>query len=220
MAGTSKKQSMNSLKKGFQDIQTVIQDGNFKLFAKQVVVIIALIFLLRYANGKFAAQIAQNTEQVNSIQIQQQSEQDYLTNKERLFSLEPRFPDVDKKNEWLISQILDLFQAANVQPQLEGTQSEDASNATYVVAGQNVGAAMGYMQLGKFLERIENDPNYIRISEVSITKDTDPNAIGNNKIGLRFNTIFPKEKIGAKLFKDYEQQIEERREKNGKKGGK
>ena len=218
MAGTTKNQVINNLKQGFQDIQTVVQDGNFKLFAKQIVVIVALVLALRYANGKFTAQISKNAEQVNSIQIQQQSEQDYLANKERLFTLEPRFPDVDKKNEWLISQILDLFQESKIQPQLEGAQSEDASNATYIVAGQNVGTSMGYMQLGKFLERVENDPNYLRISEVSITKDTDPNAIGNNKVSLRFNTIFPKEKIGAKLFKDYEQQIEQMRQKQDKKG--
>ena len=125
---------------------------------------------------------------------------------------------MDKKNEWLISQILDLFQESKIQPQLEGAQSEDASNATYIAVGQNVGTSMGYMQLGKFLERVENDPNYLRISEVSITKDTDPNAIGNNKVSLRFNTIFPKEKIGAKLFKDYEKQIEQMRQKQDKKG--
>lgn len=218
MAGTTKKQPISNLKKGFQDIQTVMQDGNFKLFAKQVVVIVLLVFALRYANGKFATQISQNTEQISSIQIQQQSEQDYLDNKERLFALEPRFPDVDKKNEWLISQILDLFQESKIQPQLEGAQTEDSSNSTYIVASQNVGAAMGYMQLGKFLERVENDPNYLRISEVSITKDTDPNAIGNNKVVLRFNTIFPKEKIGAKLFKDYDQQVEQMRQKKAEKG--
>lgn len=218
MAGTTKNQVINNLKQGFQDIQTVVQDGNFKLFAKQIVVIVALVLALRYANGKFTAQISKNAEQVNSIQIQQQSEQDYLANKERLFTLEPRFPDVDKKNEWLISQILDLFQESKIQPQLEGAQSEDASNATYIAVGQNVGTSMGYMQLGKFLERVENDPNYLRISEVSITKDTDPNAIGNNKVSLRFNTIFPKEKIGAKLFKDYEKQIEQMRQKQDKKG--
>ena len=71
MAGTTKNQVINNLKQGFQDIQTVVQDGNFKLFAKQIVVIVALVLALRYANGKFTAQISKNAEQVNSIQIQQ-----------------------------------------------------------------------------------------------------------------------------------------------------
>ena len=222
MAAKRNNQFVANLKQGFVDIQTVSQEGNFKLFAKQVVVIIVAFFALRYAYGKLNVQIKKDQEQINAIEVQKKSEKDYLANKDKLLTLEPRFPDIDIKNQWLQGTILDIFKEIRMTPQLEGTQGEDSSNTTYVAAGQNVSMSMGFMPLAHFIEKIENSPDYLRISEVSVAKNTDPNAIGDNKVTLRFNTIFPKEKIGSTLFSDYSELVQEKRSKQeqGSKRGK
>lgn len=193
-----------NIQKGLLDIQTVAQEGNFKLFVKQIVVVALIVLAFRYANNQFSDKVKNFRGQIDAIQVEKSSEQEYLRNKQLLMSLEPRFPDASKKNEWLLSHILDIFQTVNLKPQMEGSQTENASNPTYLTASQQVGLNMGFTQFAEFLASIENRDEYIKVSDFSITKETDPNRLGDNRISVRFNTIFLKEKIAPSLFKDYD----------------
>jgi len=213
MAGKGKNQFVENLKKGFEDIQVVLQEGTVKLFAKQIVVIVLMFFVLRYANGKFEEKNAAARKQISAIDIQKKSEQDYMDSKNKLISLEPQFPDIEQKNEWLLSHILGFYKEANVTPQMEGGQAESDANPSYLLTTQKVGATMSYIQLGKFLEMIENAKDYVRISSVDIVKNTSPESVGENKVSMIFNTIFPKEKVGAKLFSNYNELVEQQRSK-------
>ena len=203
---------VENLKKGFQDMQTVAQEGNFKLFAKQIVAVVLVFFLFRYLSGKFTQQENNFRGQMEAIRVQQTSEREYQANKERLISLEPRFPNIAEKNEWLLSQILGIFKAADLTPQMEGGQTEDASNATFVAASLKAGSEMGWPKITESLAGIESYDDYVKVSEFSLEKNTDPNQLGNNKVSLRFNTVFPKEKIAKSLFKDYDKIVKAQQE--------
>ena len=78
---------VENLKKGFQDMQTVAQEGNFKLFAKQIVAVVLVFFLFRYLSGKFTQQENNFRGQMEAIRVQQTSEREYQANKEKLISL-------------------------------------------------------------------------------------------------------------------------------------
>lgn len=197
------------LKKGFQDIQTVAQEGNLKLFVKQFVAVLVVFLLFRYCNGQFAAKISNYDGQMEAIRMQQTSEQEYQANKTKLISLEPRFPDVDAKNEWLLSQVLGIFKEAKVTPQMEGTQTEDDSNASFLAASLLVNAEMSFDAFANMLAGVENKDDYVKISEFSISKLTESDKLGQNKITLRFNTVFPKEKVAKSIFKDYDKLIQQ-----------
>ncbi len=197
------------LKKGFQDIQTVAQEGNLKLFVKQFVAVLVVFLLFRYCNGQFAAKISNYNGQMEAIRMQQTSEQEYQANKTKLMSLEPRFPDVESKNEWLLSQVLGIFKEAKVTPQMEGTQTEDDSNASFLAASLLVNAEMSFDAFANMLAGVENKDDYVKISEFSISKLTESEKLGQNKITLRFNTVFPKEKVAKSIFKDYDKLIQQ-----------
>lgn len=197
------------LKKGFQDIQTVAQEGNLKLFVKQFAAVLVVFLLFRYCNGQFAAKISNYDGQMEAIRMQQTSEQEYQANKTKLISLEPRFPDVDAKNEWLLSQVLGIFKEAKVTPQMEGTQTEDDSNASFLAASLLVNAEMSFDAFANMLAGVENKDDYVKISEFSISKLTESDKLGQNKITLRFNTVFPKEKVAKSIFKDYDKLIQQ-----------
>ncbi len=207
-----KNKIVEDLKKGFQDIQTVAQEGNFKLFLKQFIAVLVVFLLFKYCNGKFAAAVSNYNGQMEAIRMQQTSEQEYQANKMKLISLEPRFPDVSAKNEWLLSQILGIFKAAKVTPQIEGSQTEDTSNSSYLVASLRVNSEMGFDQFAQFLAGVENREDFVKVSEFSLSKSTESDKLGSNKITLRFNTIFPKEKIAKSLFKDYDKIIKQQAE--------
>lgn len=214
---------VEALKKGFQDIQTVMQEGNYKLFVKQFVAVLAVFLAFKYCNGQFNERISNYNGQMEAIHMQQSSEREYMTNKDLLFELEPHFPDISDKNGWLVSQILGVFKEANLTPQVNGSQSEDSSNPTYVAASLQVNSEMDFARFANFLADIENSDEYLKVSDFSITKDTSPEHLGNNKIAMKFNTIFPKEKIARTMFKDYEQIVAKKRAAANKKesaGGK
>ena len=59
------------------------------------------------------------------------------------------------------------------------------------------------------LTELENQPDYLKVSEFTLDKDTDIENIGLNKISIRVNTAFPNERIISKqMFKDYDQLME------------
>ncbi len=203
---------VEDLKKGFRDMQTVAQEGNFKLFLKQFIAVLIVFLAFKFLNGKFTEKISNFEGQMEAIRVQQTSEQEYQANKKKLISLEPRFPDVSSKNEWLLSQILGLFKAEDVTPQMEGTQAEDSSNASYISTSLRVNAEMPFDQFAEFLAKVENKEEFVKISEFSLTKSPEPEKLGSNKVSFRFNTIFPKEKIAKSLFKDYDKIMKEKEE--------
>ena len=205
---------LDGLKKGFQDLGIVFQEGNFQLFLKQGITVLAIFLLFRHLTGKNDAKMDSIRTEIDAISAQRASENEYLRSKETLLDLEPRFPNIESKNEWLLSQILGIFREGKLTPQINGDQSEDVSNGMYVAAGYDVTTNANYFRFAEFLADIENKEELIKVSSFSIKKDTNPSNLGNNQITMRINTIFPKEKIASRMFKDYEQQLAKRRQKN------
>ena len=201
------------LKKGFQDIQTVLQEGNVKLFLKQGIAVLIIFLLFRYVSGKNVTKVNDLQTQLGAISAQENNEQEYLRNKDTLLDLEPRFPDISMKNEWLVGKVLEVFKTGQLAPQVTGQQSEDSSNPTYVAVGLDVNTNAEFDKFAEFLADIENHDEFLKVSNFSLKKDVTPSGLGNNQITMRFNTIFPKEKIASRMFKDYNEQMEKRKAK-------
>lgn len=197
---TKSNKVIESIKKGLTDIKTVLEEGNYKLFLKQAIVIAALIFGFNQLQKYFDEKDHKIVGQMDAINTQQQNESDYLANKKKLLELEPLFPDIEAKNDWLLRQIISVFKTARLTPKIASAQSEDTSNANYVVTSIPVDIAVTYKEFGQFLASMENRDEFLRISEFMIVKQTEP--IGQNIVRMKINTIFPKEKIARTIFKD------------------
>ena len=191
---------LESLKKGFADIKLVLEEGNYKLFLKQFIVIILLVFAYRYVNGALQQKDENVLGQIDAVRVQQDNEKDYLANKKKLLELEPRFPDLNAKNDWLLRQVIAVFRDAHLSPKISSTQSENSSNSGYTVASLPVELRLSYKDFGRLLAEIESQDEYLRVSEFSLSKEREP--IGQNNIKLKINTVFPKEKIAASMFKE------------------
>jgi len=195
-------------KQGFRDIKRVMEEGNYRLFVKQLVILLLVFLGVRFLNDKLSQQRASCVDQISAISIQQTNEQDYLENKSRLLQLEPAFPDIANKNEWLLRKIMDALESHQIQANISGNVSETAGT-DYTVVAQPVTFQQEFFDLGRFVADIENGDDFLRISELSISKPTDPALLGKNIVNIRFNTLFPKEKYGPKLFKDYAKRMQE-----------
>ena len=194
-------------KAGMQDIKNVFAEGKFTLFVKQFVVLVGVFLLVRVVNGKLTDHQAELKDQMAAITIQQTNKEDYLDNKEHLLRLEPLFPNMEQKSDWMPSVLMSLFSKHDLSPKLDGNFAENAQKV-FTVVSQQVSWQQSYKNLGKMLADLENGDAFIRVSEVSISKLTGKEVLGDNTVVVKFNTVFPKEKYGPKLFKDYTQQME------------
>ncbi len=199
------------LKQGWVDVQVVLQEGKFSLFVKQMVVILGVFLLVRYGNDKIKQTQQNLQDQMSKINIEQLNRDDYLLNKQHLLRLEPLFPDQPEKPEWMLRHLIDIFEEAAITPTMEGTPAENSSASVYTVVSHPVTFQQSFAGLGKFLEKIENGDDFLRISDISVTKLTDLDSLGDNTVRITFNTVFPKVRYAPTLFKDYAQQMEKLR---------
>ncbi len=197
-----------ALQQGFQDIKTVMQEGNAKLFLKQFVALVAILVAWKMAAGKFEEQINNYQTQISSLQVQRSSEKEYVSSKELLITLEPQFPSADEKGEWLRGKLIEEFDKLGIVRNIAEQQTE-TSGAGSVIASRTVGFSANFKDFIKVLTELENQPDYLKVSEFTLDKDTDIENIGLNKISIRVNTAFPNERIISKqMFKDYDQLME------------
>ena len=194
------------IKRGLEDVQVGAHEGKFNLFVKQIVVLLVLFLVVRFVSGKLAQSKAKIKDQVASINIQQTNEGDYTENKQQLLRLEPMFPDIEQKNDWMLRRLINIFETHNITPDIDGNFTESVQK-TYTMVVQPVKFEESFAQIGKLIADVENGDDFLRLSEVTISKQTAPEALGKNTVNVTFNTVFPKEKYAPKLFKDYAQQI-------------
>lgn len=194
------------LKQGLNDVKAMLEEGNIKLFVKQLAVIALAFWGVWTLMGKLKTQKDQIEDRVSAISLQQTHQDDYLTNKDRLLRLEPLFPDMGKKNEWLVQTLMRAFADHNVQATINGNAVEKVES-NYTIVSQEVAFRDSFANLGRFLADIENGNDFLRVSSLTISKLTDANSLGLNSIGIRFNTVFPKDKYAKRLFKDYAEQM-------------
>ena len=146
-------------------------------------------------------------DKIAAITIQNTSKEDYLNNKNHLLQLEPLFPDIEKKSDWMPSTLMALFDAHDLSPKLDGNFTENVQ-PVYTVVSQNISWQQSYQDLGKMFADMENGDAFLRASEISVSKLTGKEELGNNNVTVKFNTVFPTVKYAPKLFKDYKQQME------------
>lgn len=191
---------MEALSGGFRDIKLVLEEGNYKLFLKQAAFIIVIFLAYRYASDMLAEKRSGIVTKVDAVHAQQNNEKEYLANKQKLLELEPRFPDVSAKNDWLLRQIVSVFKDSNLTPKIGSSQAEDTSNVGYTVAAVPVDVEASYGDFARLMADIENRDEFLRVTEFSLIKHNE--RLGANTIKMRINTVFLKEKIVPVMFKD------------------
>lgn len=211
---TSKAWKAN-FQQGLLDIRAVIEEGKFSLFVKQVVVLLAVFLLVRYGYKNLAVQKAKIKDDMEALQIQQLNKSDYLENKNYLMHLEPLFPDVAQKREWMLVRLSDIFEKHKIQANIDGNISEN-SQQFYIVGSQPVTFQENFKRVGELVADIENGDDFFRITNFVLTKQTDKASLGNNAVAIQFNTVFPKNKYAAALFKDYAAQLEQIKKEKAK----
>jgi len=200
------KQILPSIKQGLKDIKTVIEEGNIRMFVKQGIAILILLILSHYISGALESRDANVKGKIEALQAQQSNEKEYMASKSKLLSLEPRFPDISEKNNWLLKEVDTILREFTFNPAPKvGIQTEDDSNNAYVVVSVPVELTTTYAGFGDLLASIEGRDEFLKVSEFALTKKSvigKDEALGENTVKLRIDAVLPTEKVAKALFKD------------------
>ena len=115
---TKIQQIIISSKQGFKDMKMVLEEGRAKLFLYPVIAIILLFLVYRYAAGALQTRDERIKGQIEAVHAQQNNQQEYIANKQKLLLLEPRFPDMSTKNAWLLNQVVAIFKDSPINPKV------------------------------------------------------------------------------------------------------
>ena len=206
-AGKRSSSAPGSLKRGIEDIQAVFQEGKAVLFVKQAVVLLVVFLIVFYSTKGLQQHRLKIKDEMAKMEIEHMHRDEYVANKDHLMKLEPLFPDIGQKKDWLLVHLKDFFEKRKVQVTMDGNATEEPQ-ATYVVGTQPVSFKANFKELGKMLADIENGPDLLRVSNLTVVKLTDTENLGENNVVIQFGTVFPKTKYAPTLFKDYAQQME------------
>lgn len=197
------KQILTSSKQGLQDIKTVFEEGNVKLFLKHFIVLIVLILAFHYISGALNTRTEGIKTKIEALQAQQNSEKEYLAGKAKLLKLEPRFPDISSKNDWLLKQMDTIFRESPIkQRKVSSSQTENNNNSAYSVISVPVDLTATYTEFANLLATVEGRDEFLKVSEFSLMKNGISEDLGTNSIKMRIDAVFPTEKVAKKLFKD------------------
>ena len=196
-----------SLKRGFENIQAVFQEGKAVLFVKQFVVLLVAFLIVFYATKGLKSHRDKIKDEMAKMEIEHMHRDEYVANKDHLLKLEPLFPDISQKKDWLLVHLKELFEKRKMQVTMDGESLEEPQSS-YVVSVQPVTFKASFKEVGKLLADIENGSDFLRVTNLTLVKLTESENLGENNVSIQFGTVFPKTKYAPTLFKDYAQQME------------
>lgn len=180
------KNSLN-IKDSLADIKNMILEYNYKPFILPIVIVVVLYFLLSYLNTGATQMVTEVRNRVEAQKAEIANEQEYKASKAVYEELVKRLPPFEKRNEWLLAEMLALFDKVKVVPSRTGKHNLEESGI-FVLSSITYEVESDFAELGRLIESIENHEKFLRISELSVTRMEG--SMGKLKTNLRVNTVF------------------------------
>lgn len=185
------KDFLYSIKVGLTDAKNMLQEHNFKPFLMPLIVVLVLWFGLHHLNKSAAGRVSEVTRRNEAQKATITNEAAYKTAKAVYEQAIKRLPPADKKNEWLLAEMISIFERNNITPSKTGKHNLEESGII-TMSSVSYDLEADFHSLGKLIESIESSEQFIRISELTVARAES--NLGRLKVSLRVNTIFLNEK--------------------------
>lgn len=181
---------ITDIQDGLIDIKNMLLEQNFRPFIRPVLVVLMVAIVVSILNNRSETKILEMKRKVEAQQAEVENEVEYRQSKETYERLIKNLPPTDKKNEWLLAEMVSIFSKIGVESTRTGKHNLEESDI-FTLASVNVEAELDYSQLGKMVEAIENNKYFMRISELTVTRADG--SLGKVQINMRVHTVFVNE---------------------------
>ncbi len=182
---------VTNMKEGFNDIKNMLLEHNYRPFIRPVAVLLIVGIGVSFFNNKAETKILDINRKIEAQKAEIDNEQEYKTSKATYEKLVKVLPPIDKKNEWLLAQIISIFKKAGIETTRTGKHILE-EDGVFLLSSVNIEAELNYEQLGKLVEAIENNQFFMRVSNISASREQG--NLGKVKANMQLHTVFIDEK--------------------------
>jgi len=193
--GSMPDKALSYFRSMWDDILIIYGEKGFAPFKKPVIYAAPVLLVLYFGfYGPAGGRLSRARAEVTNMTVVSQYAEQYETAKGRIGLLQRKLPLVKDKDEWLSYVISSTAKKAGVSVDSQSAQRESEVGG-YLVVSREISTTTTYHVFGRWLAEIENSPIFLRITELSVTRDE--NSPGNVKVSFILSTVFPKQGGGG-----------------------
>ena len=184
---------IQDLKAGMNDASTMIKDRNFKPFWRPALVLAGVIIIAWILHEGTASQITDMRRKSEAQAAELENREEYLRNKSKYLKLAEELPPNTQKSLWHPSQIISIREQLGLQEGalLNGNEVQ-TTEGVFTISSIPIKGELTFEQIGRVLEAIENNPSFMRVSDLKISRKQG--ELEKLTVNFNTNTVFIQDK--------------------------
>ena len=172
------------------DAVTMVNDRNFKPFLRPLLVMVVVVVIAWFLHQGTSAQILDMKKKAEAQAAELENREDYLKNKSKYLRLAEKLPPNTQKTFWHRSQIISIMEQLKLSESSLSNGSEvQTSDGVFTISSVPIKGELTFEQIGRLIEAIENNPSFMRISNLRIGRKTGAGELEKlEKLSVSFNT--------------------------------
>ena len=163
---------VNIVKDSINDIRVLIQERNFKPFWRPVVLLIFIIALVFYLNDVSTKKVNNIKAKIDAQKAELDNEKDYKNTKAKYQTLLANLPPASQKNEWILLQLGAILNQLGIDKNVKYFKTGTGSYGVFEISSARIQGLLTYSEVGRLVETIENNPQFMRISNISLSRSS------------------------------------------------
>ena len=182
---------IKNLKEDFNNIRVLIQDHNYKVFWRPAIVIVLAFLLIYYLNNNAKDKVSVIQKKIEAQQVEADNEKDYKASKIRYQNLLSQLPPSSQKNEWILLQLEAIANRLQLKDSIKYVKGANTPYGIFDISTATITGDLTYNQFGNLVEKIENNPQFLRVHKLSLNRQE--NALGKIAVKIDVYTAFLEE---------------------------
>ena len=186
---------LNDFKNGIHDASAMIKDRNFKPFLRPLLVLIVVVIIAWFLHQGTSAQIVDMKRKAEAQAAELENREDFLKNKSKYIRLVEELPPNTQKSRWHASQIISIRDELKLSPAILSNGNEtQTTEGAFTISSIPIKGELTFEQIGRVIEAIENNPVFMRVSNLRISRNSKSAESEQLSVSFNSNTVFIQDK--------------------------
>lgn len=182
---------LDTLKEDIKNLQILFEERDFKPFLRPIIVILGVFLVVQFFNNNAKEKVNTIKKRIEAQQAEAENERDYKDGKIRYQNLLAQLPPADRKNEWILLQVEAIANKLNIKDSIKYSKGANLNYGIMEISTAVITGELTYSQVGRLVESIENNPQFLRINKLSL--DRKGSSLGKITIRIEIYTAFLEE---------------------------
>ncbi len=185
---------IQDIKTGMIDASTMIKDRNFKPFLRPLLVLLVVMAISWSLYKGTSDQIIGMKKKAEAQAAEVENREDYLKSKAKYLKLTEELPSNTQKSFWHQSQIISIMEKVGLPKDIWSKGNEaQSSEGVFTISTIPIKGELTFDQVGRVVEAIENNPTFLRVSDLRISRKQG-DATEKLNVSFNTNTVFIQDK--------------------------